>query len=445
MSNLQPGRYGWYVAAVLALAHLVSMIDRFAMGVLLVPIKIAMNLSDTELAVLHGLGFVILYCLIGIPMGLAADRVNRRKLVTIGVLFWSIAAACCGLASSFSQLFMARVAIGLGEACLVPAAMSLIAAYFAADRLGRATAIFTAGAAMGHATAFLAGGTLLAFLTARGGLDVPGLGALAPWQGTFLLMSLPGFVVAGLALSIKEPPRVANDPRRPGSLSAGLTHVRRHARAYVLHTGTFTALIAIIHIVAAWTVSFYARKHSVPVRDAAVFVGITQLTAAPVGHVLGGWVFDQLRRRGTTGAPGLAVAASLALVAISATVFLKSESSQFADVGYVALLFCIGLGCAPGYAGLQLLTPESHRGVVTGTFVCVYTLIALGLAPLSVGLLSDFVFEDSLGDAVLTGILTLASAGIVMGVASRRPYQRSVSGLTGMSAQLEPATARTSR
>ena len=442
MSNPQAGRYGWYVAAVLALAHLVSMIDRFAMGVLLVPIKSAMHLSDTELAVLHGLGFVILYCLIGIPLGRVADRFDRRRLIAIGILFWSIAAAGCGLASSFSELFIARLAVGLGEACLVPAAMSLIAAYFAADRLGRATALFTAGAAMGHAAAFLAGGTLLAFLTARGGLNVPVFGNLAPWQGTFLLMSLPGFVIAALALSIREPPRAPKDSRGADSLRAGLAHVRAHARAYAMHTGTFATLMAIIHVVAAWTVSFYARKHGVSVRDAAVLVGITQLTAAPLGHVLGGWVFDRLRRRGTTGAPGMAMATSLVLVAISATVFLKAQSAQLADVGYVALLFCIGLGCAPGYAGLQLLTLDSHRGVVMGTFVCVYTLIALGLAPLSVGLLSDFVFEDSLGDAVLTGILTLASVGIIVGLAGRRSYQRSASGVTGLPVQLEPATAR---
>jgi len=135
------GRYAWYVAGLLSLAHLVSFLDRFVMGLVLVPVKLEFGLSDTQLGLLHGTGFVILYTLAALPLGRLADRSNRRNLIIGGIILWSLATAWSGLANSFSTLFAARVGVGFGEAALLPAAMSLLAAYFGREKLGRAVGL----------------------------------------------------------------------------------------------------------------------------------------------------------------------------------------------------------------------------------------------------------------------------------------------------------------
>ena len=117
--------YAWYVALLLATAHLVSFIDRYLMSLMMEPLKADLGVSDTQLGLLQGTGFVVLYTLVAVPLGLTADRVNRRNLIVAGILVWSLATAMCGLASSFGWLFAARIGVGFGEAALVPAAMSL--------------------------------------------------------------------------------------------------------------------------------------------------------------------------------------------------------------------------------------------------------------------------------------------------------------------------------
>ena len=224
------GPYAWYVAILLAAAHLVSFVDRFVMSLVMEPLKADLGLSDFQLGLLQGTGFVILYTLVALPLGLMADRVNRRNLIVAGIVLWSLATGLCGLAYSFGSLFLARIGVGFGEAALVPAAMSLLAAYFPRRQLGRAVSLFTTGASLGKSTALIGGGAVLAMLVAAGGLTLPGIGRLVPWQGTFVVMAVPGFLLAALLLTLREPPRPAVTTIRPGFATA-LASVGAHRRA----------------------------------------------------------------------------------------------------------------------------------------------------------------------------------------------------------------------
>jgi MFS family permease len=174
------GLYAWYVALLLAAAHLISFIDRFLMSLVMEPLKADMSLSDTQLGLLQGTGFVILYTVAAVPLGLLADRLNRRNLIIAGITIWSVATGLCGLASSFGSLFLARLGVGFGEAALVPAAMSLLAAYFPRRQLGRAVSLFTTGASLGKSAALIGGGAVLAALTVSGGLACRGSAGSSP-------------------------------------------------------------------------------------------------------------------------------------------------------------------------------------------------------------------------------------------------------------------------
>ena len=155
---------GAYAVAVLCLALLLSFTDRFIINLIVDPIRADLSLSDVQISLLQGIGFAIIYALAGLPCGRIADRVNRRNLIACGVLLWSVATIACGLASDFWSFFGARVAVGLGEAALVPAASSLIIDVFSVRRRGLALGIFSLGATFGTGAALFVGGLLLRWI-----------------------------------------------------------------------------------------------------------------------------------------------------------------------------------------------------------------------------------------------------------------------------------------
>lgn len=136
-AEYETGAYKWYVAGVLCLAHMVAMVDRFVMVLVSEPVRATLHLTDTQLGLLQGTGFSLLYCAFAIPLGAIADATNRRNLIMFGLAVWSVATVMAATATSFESLFMARILVGMGEACLIPAGMSLLATYFAPDNLAR--------------------------------------------------------------------------------------------------------------------------------------------------------------------------------------------------------------------------------------------------------------------------------------------------------------------
>src|SRR6478736_3379071 len=122
--------YAWFVVLVLTLAYTCSFIDRQILTLLIEPIRRDLHVSDTQVSLLGGLAFSILYTTLGIPIARIADQTHRRNLMAAGLAFWSLMTAACGLARSFWGLFAARVGVGVGEAALSPAAFSLLADYF---------------------------------------------------------------------------------------------------------------------------------------------------------------------------------------------------------------------------------------------------------------------------------------------------------------------------
>ena len=228
----ETGAYKWFVAAVLGLAHTVAVIDRFVMVLVAEPIRARMHLSDTQLGLLQGTGFAILYCAFAVPLGCIADATNRRNLILAGLWLWSLATVAAAFTTSFETLFATRVLVGMGEACLIPAGMSLLAAYFAPTTLARGTAIFGLGANFGYGLAFLGGGALLSVLIARGGLDVAGV-RFAPWQGIFVAAAAMAVPVLVLLLWLRELPRVSGTDTAStpfAMLRDGLAFIRSNLR-----------------------------------------------------------------------------------------------------------------------------------------------------------------------------------------------------------------------
>lgn len=424
-SGARVGAYAWYVAVVLAIAQLMSGLDRYLMSVVLEPVKADLRLSDSQLGLLTGTSFALIFCLASIPLGRLSDIVNRRSMIAVGIGFWSLSVLACGFADSFEALFVARLGIGLGEAALLPAAVSLLSAYFTPATLTQGLAVFTTGNSLGRAAAFLGGGALLAALTAAGGFAVPGFAPMRPWQGVMIVAGLLGFAVALLCLTIREPARVragADAKGFRGSLDYFWRHRSTYLRIFLLYglcVGSATAL-------ATWTISLYVRNYGVPASTASMIVGTVSLVIGPLGNMIGGWLTDRLAMRGVAGAGLLVGSGALALTPLAGLAFSAVHGLEVAVLAYGLVYFALS-GAGPAcLSSVQMVTPGEHRGLISSLYLCVYSLIGFGLGPLVVGLCNDYLFrsEAAIPFSLLVTFLLFAGIGVPVALSGRAGYQR---------------------
>ena len=158
------GPYSWYVVFVLIVAYTFSFIDRQILTLLVGPIRETLQISDTQISLLHGLAFALFYSILGIPIGRMVDSRKRTTIIAVGIAVWSVMTAVCGLAQNFVQLFLARIGVGVGEAALSPGAYSMISDEFPPEQRPRALSLYISAAYIGAGIATIAGGALIALM-----------------------------------------------------------------------------------------------------------------------------------------------------------------------------------------------------------------------------------------------------------------------------------------
>jgi MFS family permease len=212
--------YPWYVLGVLFLVYALNFIDRQLPSILAQDIKRTLEISDAQIGFLYGTAFAVFYALFGIPLGRLADCWHRMRLIALGLAVWSTMTVASGFAAGYAQLALARVGVGVGEASASPAAYSLIGDYFPAERRALALAIYSAGLFTGAGLSLPLGGWLSVTWARHFAGTVAPFG-LAGWQAAFLMIGIPGLLLALWVTRLREPPRgvsegrpsVAVDPR----------------------------------------------------------------------------------------------------------------------------------------------------------------------------------------------------------------------------------------
>ena len=296
--------YEWYVVLVCMLAYIFSFVDRQILALMIEPIKRDLGLSDTQFSLLHGLAFSLFYAFMGIPIALLADRYSRPRIIAIGVAFWSLATAVCGLSRNFAQMFLARIGVGVGEAALSPATYSMLSDMFPRDRLGRAVGVYSIGSFIGGGLAFLIGGYVINLLKRVDTVVLPLLGALRPWQVTFFVVGLPGLLVALLILlTVRDPGRRglrlgADGRASKPSIGDTFRFLARHRRTFCCHFLGFSFYAMALFALLGWTPAFYMRKFGLSPTEAGYMLGAVVLAANTAGVFCGGWLMDALARRG---------------------------------------------------------------------------------------------------------------------------------------------------
>ena len=423
-------RYAWYVVFILMLCYALSLIDRQILSLLVGPMKRDLHISDTRIGLLQGFSFALFYTLAGLPLGRIADTRNRRNLITIGILAWSVLTTACSAARNFWALFFTRMGVSVGEASLSPAAFSLVADYFPPGRLGLALSVYSMGIYIGSGLALLVGGAVVQSLARRPELAVPLLGTIASWRATFLVVGLPGIFIALLARTIREPRR--RYLQRASDGQAPQLNFREFLQQLRLRLGSVAGISMGMVFQAvcgyaffAWSPTFLQRTYGWSPGQSGRALGILTLVCGCLGMYIGGYLCDRWQRKGLHEAPLRVGVLSAAGAAVFFPLALTLSNPAWA-LGFLApAIFFLALPIGCSYAALQLILPNQLRGQVSALFLFILSLGGLSLGPLLPGLLTDYLFqsEKSIGFALA---LTIGVSAILMGItfwATYRPYR----------------------
>ena len=419
----------WLTVIVLLVAAIISFIDRQLLSLLIDPIKHDLGVSDFQMGLLVGPAFALFHALAGIPCGWLADRAGRGKVVAGGIALWSAMTAASGFAASYLQLFLARTGVGVGEATLGPSAHSLIADSFDAKRLPLAMSVYSTGVALGAGLAFAFGAqavTLVGHLPDT----LPLVGTLRDWQLAFVIVGLPGLLVALLVLLIVHDPRpaAARDAAAPAMFAGLPTLWRANRRLILLYLAAISALTGSGYASLTWLPAHFIRNFGWTPQQAGLTLGVMLMVAGVAGALAAGATGSFLARRGVIDAPlRVILAAALLHAPFTACVTLVG-SDNLAVLLMAPATFLSSAFVALGPAAVQAATPVALRGRVAAIVLMVTSLAGMVAGPVGVGALTSFVFADDkavgLGLAIVAGLLSLVGGLLLM--AALAPYRAAI-------------------
>jgi MFS family permease len=383
----------WYMLAVITAVNAVNWADRQVVPILFPAIRSEIALTDTQLGIIGGVAFSLVYAVASFAFGYAADRTIRRNVVVVGLVVWSVATAASGLATGFASLFAARFFTGVGEASLYPATMSLIAERFPVAGRGRAMGIFGAAAAVG------------------GGLGVGLGGSLAEavgWRTVFFIYGAAGLVLVTLLMSVPETPRDRHGESRPEPALLVLRQLFRDSRLLMVWSAGLVMMAGGFGY-AAWVPSLFVRARGFTVAEAGYLFGLAALAGGVAGSVLGGIFADRFRRRRLAGELTLSAVAALSAVPLVGLV-LATTSTPLLVVGGLLGPVAIFAFFPPLQTVITEIVPQRRLGLAYAVNILFVAGIGQGLGPVVVGGVSDATGSLAAGLAVTLAAMGAASA-----------------------------------
>jgi len=403
----------WVALCAFCVAAILSYTDRQILSLLVDPLRATFRLSDTQVSILQGVAFALIYAVAGLPLGRMADVLPRRRVIIGGILIWSVATLWCGLARSFGELFLARALVGVGEAALAPAATSMIADYFPPRRRGTATGLFLMGQVAGSGLAITLGGAILQLAQSGALAGLPLIGALAPWRATLLLLSLPGLVVAVLIAATREPPRrhAPGRLRAPRLPDVASTLLARGATLGPIYLGM--ALLSVGDFsLQNWYPALLSRRFGLSPGLIGAELGPAAIASALVG-TLGAGLLSDRRAAGRGVSARLPIAAVAAALALSGALAGLAPSAPVAIAIFMCWVVMSNAAGAIGITAVQELAPAPVRGVALALISFFNIGLGLGVGTTTTAVLTDKVFGGPHG--VGTAMTAMAVPASVLG------------------------------
>jgi predicted MFS family arabinose efflux permease len=407
--------YRAYVLCILVLVYTFNFIDRQIVGILAIPIKEDLGLTDTQLGLMGGLAFALLYTTLAIPIAMAADRMSRTWIMTGALVVWSGMTAVCGMAQNFWQLFFARVGVGIGEAGGVAPAYSLISDFFPPNQRARALSVYSFGIPIGSALGIVFGGIIA---------------TLVDWRFAFLVVGVAGIILAPIfRLTVREPVRGAFDVGGSQSGAASLTEIMRvllrKPSFWGLSLGaSFSSMMG--YGLFFWLPSFFVRSFEVTLLNASLVYGAILLVGGIAGTWLGGYLADRFGEKNRAAYARIPAFAFLAAVPF----YLVGVLSPTLLISVLVMVVPTALGLAwlgPVISAVQHLVPPNMRATASAIFLFVNNLIGIGVGTLAIGAISDGLQgrygDESLRYAILAGTSFYVVAAVIFLLIARRLEQ----------------------
>ena len=369
-----------YVLAILFVVIMLNFIDRQVISILAEPIKQEMGLTDKQIGLMTGLSFALFYTTLAIPVAALADRWNRSRIIAIAVFVWSVMTMLCGAASNFLQLFLARVGVGIGESASGPASHSLIADYFPPEKRAGAMGIYGAAVPLGAFIAMAGGGWVVENFS---------------WRVAFYIAALPGVFVALIVwFTVREPRgavslKSAFQPQPDRLTLADALAELASQRAYWHLVASGVLIQFVSYGTAAFYGSLYVRVFGIGYGELGLKLGLMVAIAGVSGAWLGGKLGDKLDPQR---AKALLIVACTFLVSIPSTFAAVNVANVNLSIALLGTMtFAATFYYGPNFSLLQTLAGERTRAMAVAIYLLFSGLIGLGLGPVFVGAVSDYI------------------------------------------------------
>lgn len=386
----------YYTLAILTIVYAFNFIDRQILVVLQPLIKTELDLSDTQLGLLSGFSFALFYTVLGIPIARLADRSNRKNIIAAAITIWSGMTAVCGLAQNFVQLLLARIGVGIGEAGCSPPAHSMISDLFDEKKRATALAVYSAGLYLGVLVGYSIGGIL---------------GQSYGWRTTFLIVGLPGLLMALILwTTVKEPPR---DSAKIEKSTLSDTFKELAALKCFPYIAFGCALSAFVSYgTTNFMPSYLVRYHGIELGQIGLMLGITGGGGGIIGTFLGGYLTDKLGKKDARWYLWLPAITAVIAFPFGAWGF-NTDNTLSALIAYFLFAIAGTLYLAPAIAVSHRLVSPTKRAMTSAVLFLVLNMIGLGLGPVVVGAVSDIIREMT-GEESLRMSLTLGTTVVFL-------------------------------
>jgi MFS family permease len=399
--------YSWYALVLLTLVYVLNFLDRTLIYILLTPIKKEMAFSDFELALLGSTSFTIFYTVLGIPFGRLADRTVRKNMIAAGLAVWSLFSGLTGFATGFWSIFFCRVMVGVGEATLGPAALSLLSDYFPPRVRATVQAVYSSGIAIGGGIAFFLGGLV---------------GQLYGWRWAFYLLGFPGLLLAILVFFLREEPRGRTESAQVRYSSRDWKILFQSVPLRYLFLGYALFGLAANNL-GFWGTQYFVRAHGLDLALVGRLAGILSVAAGVPGTIFGGYIADRSRRLGRGGRMLFSACAALISVPLWLALLFSNNVAVLLVVTFLLLgLALIWLG--PAAADVHDIAGPHLRGLGIGIYFFAVNIAAYAIGSPLIGTLNDWLNVSSdpsrMRYALLVCPLACALGALLLWLGSRR-------------------------
>lgn len=444
----------WYGLAVLVATSVLAAVDRQILVLLAEPIRQSLNLSDTKLGLLQGVGIALFAGLAAVPLGSLADRYGRKPVLAGCVLLWTAATAACGMAWDFPSLFIAAIGLGIGEAGLAPVVYGMIPDIVPPSRRVLANGIFALASILGAGLGISLSGAMIGSIDAIRPLLPAALTGLEAWRLSFFVVAIPGPMMALLIVGIRIRSRAAAaaaappatpDPTALPVHGPAITTLREYFRAHArtalgIFGGAGLGSLG-IQALGAWAPVLAARKFGATAQEVGQGFGAAYMIGTLAGAALGAVAVKLLRPHTGAATPVRVLGAGTGLAALVCIALPWASSALQIYLLFGVQVVCLIAGTVVAPTILQDISPPALRSRVIAMGTVIATLLGAA-SPVLVGLVSDALSAHA--GALALSVAIVASTSMAVGALltrwSESHFVRTVAALDAH-ASTSPASA----